>query len=159
MFNLVMMSIVLLGSVNWFAIGVFQFDIIAGLFGSQAHFVSRFIYTLIGLAALYILIVSLVKKGNLILFPKSTKAASQKEMDAKGDKEKLSAKNGEMVDVHGKKMLCADIDKAHKGEYPQKAKTPHAEIPHTSGTNQHAYGGAQQTQTSTQPFGAGTENN
>ena len=49
MFNFIAFIITQIGAINWLCIGLFQFDIIAGIFGSQAHFVSRFIYTIIGL--------------------------------------------------------------------------------------------------------------
>ena len=53
MFNLIAFVITQIGAINWLCIGVFQFDFIAGIFGSQAHFVSRFIYTIIGLCCVY----------------------------------------------------------------------------------------------------------
>ncbi len=68
MFNFIAFIITQIGAINWLCIGLFQFDIIAGIFGSQAHFVSRFIYTIIGLFSIYIIIYGLIKKGNLNLF-------------------------------------------------------------------------------------------
>jgi len=65
MFNLVMLFIVIAGAINWFIIGVFQFDVIAGIFGSQSVFMSRFFYTLIGFASFWILLLLLIKKGKL----------------------------------------------------------------------------------------------
>ena len=73
MFNFVTLMIVVAGALNWFCIGVFQFDIIAGIFGTQSHFFSRFVYTVIGLAGFWILLVSLVKKGQLTLWKRKTK--------------------------------------------------------------------------------------
>ncbi len=68
MFNFIAFLITQIGAVNWLCIGLFQFDIIAGIFGSQSHFVSRFIYTIIGLFSIYLIIYALVKKGKLNLF-------------------------------------------------------------------------------------------
>ena len=65
MFNLITFFISMLGCINWLAIGLFQFDLIAGIFGSQANFVSRFIYCIIGLAAVYTLIVVIIRKGHI----------------------------------------------------------------------------------------------
>ena len=62
MFNLIAFFIIVVGGINWFCIGVFQFDIIAGIFGSQAHFISRFLYTIVGLASIYLLIALPIKK-------------------------------------------------------------------------------------------------
>lgn len=73
MFNLIAFVITQIGAINWLCIGVFQFDFIAGIFGSQAHFVSRFIYTIIGLCCVYMLILLAVKKGNLSLINKRKK--------------------------------------------------------------------------------------
>ena len=43
----------IIGAINWLLVGVFQFDIVAWLFGGQTATVSRVIYTLVGLAALW----------------------------------------------------------------------------------------------------------
>lgn len=43
----------IIGGINWGSIGIFRFDIVAWLFGGQTSAVSRIIYTLVGLAALW----------------------------------------------------------------------------------------------------------
>ncbi len=43
----------IIGGINWGLIGVFKFDLVAYLFGGQNASVSRVIYTLVGLAALW----------------------------------------------------------------------------------------------------------
>ncbi len=73
MFNLIVLLVLIAGAINWFVIGVFQFDIIAGLFGSQSVFLSRFVYTLIGLAGLWILFLLGIKKGNINVGKKNKK--------------------------------------------------------------------------------------
>ena len=45
--------LVIIGGINWGSIGIFQFDIVAWIFGGQAAIVSRIIYTLVGLAAIW----------------------------------------------------------------------------------------------------------
>ena len=45
--------LVIIGAVNWALIGVFQFDLVAWIFGGQAAVISRIIYTLVGLAGLW----------------------------------------------------------------------------------------------------------
>ena len=42
----------IIGCLNWGLIGLFQFDLVAWLFGSQAALLSRIVYTLVGLAGL-----------------------------------------------------------------------------------------------------------
>lgn len=43
----------IIGGLNWGSIGLFRFDIVAALFGGQTSVVSRIIYALVGLAALW----------------------------------------------------------------------------------------------------------
>jgi len=43
----------IVGGLNWGSVGIFGFDIVAALFGGQASGLSRVIYTLVGLAALW----------------------------------------------------------------------------------------------------------
>ena len=43
----------IVGALNWGSIGLFQFDIVAWICGGQDAVVSRIIYTLVGLSALW----------------------------------------------------------------------------------------------------------
>ena len=43
----------IIGGLNWGSIGIFRFDIVAWLFGGQTATVSRVVYTLVGLAAIW----------------------------------------------------------------------------------------------------------
>ncbi len=45
--------LVIIGGINWGSIGIFQFDIVAWIFGGQGALVSRIIYTLVALAAIW----------------------------------------------------------------------------------------------------------
>lgn len=45
--------IVIIGALNWLLIGLFQYDLVASIFGGTASFVSRTIYAIVGLAGLY----------------------------------------------------------------------------------------------------------
>lgn len=45
--------LVIIGGINWGSIGIFQFDIVAWIFGGQGAIVSRIIYTLVALAAVW----------------------------------------------------------------------------------------------------------
>ena len=47
------MVLVIIGSINWGLVGLFQFDLIAFLFGGQAALVSRVLYTIVGAAGLW----------------------------------------------------------------------------------------------------------
>ena len=43
----------IVGGLNWGSIGLFRFDLVAWLFGGQTATVSRIVYTLVGLAAVW----------------------------------------------------------------------------------------------------------
>ena len=43
----------IIGSLNWGLVGIFQFDVVAWLFGGQGSLFSRIVYTIIGLAGLW----------------------------------------------------------------------------------------------------------
>ena len=45
----------IIGCVNWGLIGVAQFDLVAWLFGGQGSVISRIIYTVVGLAGLWLI--------------------------------------------------------------------------------------------------------
>ncbi|WP_453990918.1 DUF378 domain-containing protein [Bacillus nitroreducens] len=47
------LALVIIGAINWGLIGLFQFDLVASIFGGQDSFLSRIIYSLVGLSGLY----------------------------------------------------------------------------------------------------------
>jgi len=47
------LTVAIIGAVNWGLIGLFQFDLVAFLFGDMS-WVSRIVYTLVGLCGLYL---------------------------------------------------------------------------------------------------------
>ena len=47
------LTLLLIGPLNWLLIGLFQFDLVANIFGGMDSIVSRIIYTLVGLAGVY----------------------------------------------------------------------------------------------------------
>ena len=49
MLDRIALVLVIVGAINWGAIGLFQFDIVAWIFGGQAAIVSRIVYTLVAL--------------------------------------------------------------------------------------------------------------
>lgn len=51
--NRVALVLVIIGAINWLLVGLFQYDLVAAIFGSPANIVSRIIYVVIGLAGLY----------------------------------------------------------------------------------------------------------
>ncbi|RPF50704.1 DUF378 domain-containing protein [Aquisalibacillus elongatus] len=51
----VALLLVIIGGLNWLLIGLFQWDLVASIFGGQDSALSRIIYSLVGIAALYAL--------------------------------------------------------------------------------------------------------
>lgn len=47
------LALVIVGAINWGLVGLFQFDLIAFLFGGQASLLSRVLYTVVGAAGLW----------------------------------------------------------------------------------------------------------
>ena len=51
--NIIALTLCIIGGLNWGSIGVFQFDIVAWLFGGQNAWFSRIVYTLVGIASVW----------------------------------------------------------------------------------------------------------
>mgnify|MGYP005862405699 CR=1 FL=1 len=49
----VALVLIIIGAINWLSVGLFQYDLVAAIFGGSASIISRAIYTIIGLAGLY----------------------------------------------------------------------------------------------------------
>ena len=53
MFDKICLILLIIGGLNWCSIGLFQFDIVAWIFGGQDAILSRIIYTLVALAGIW----------------------------------------------------------------------------------------------------------
>lgn len=53
MLDRIALSLLIIGGINWGSIGIFQFDLVAWICGGQTGMISRIIYTLVGLSALW----------------------------------------------------------------------------------------------------------
>jgi len=51
--NKLSLSLVIIGALNWLLVGLFNYDLVASLFGGQTAFLSRVIYTLVGIAGIW----------------------------------------------------------------------------------------------------------
>ena len=47
------LTLTIIGALNWGSIGIFQFDIVAWLFGGLGAMLSRIVYTLVALAGIW----------------------------------------------------------------------------------------------------------
>lgn len=45
--------LVIVGALNWLLVGLFNFDLVATIFGGQNSFLSRAVYTLVGLSGIW----------------------------------------------------------------------------------------------------------
>ncbi|MBQ9832324.1 MAG: DUF378 domain-containing protein [Clostridia bacterium] len=45
--------LMIIGALNWGLIGIFQFDLVASIFGGMDAVISRIIYTVVGLAGIW----------------------------------------------------------------------------------------------------------
>lgn len=50
--NLITLVLLIVGGLNWGLVGLFEFDLVAALFGEMSV-LSRIVYVLVGLAAIY----------------------------------------------------------------------------------------------------------
>lgn len=53
MLDRIALILVIIGGINWGSIGLFQFDIVGWIFGGQSAVISRIIYTLVAIAAVW----------------------------------------------------------------------------------------------------------
>lgn len=51
--NMLTLVLLIVGGINWGLVGLFQFDLVAAIFGGQDAPLSRVVYTLVGLSALW----------------------------------------------------------------------------------------------------------
>jgi uncharacterized protein len=51
--NLVTLVLLIVGGLNWGLVGAFHFDLVATLFGGQDALLSRVVYVVVGLSALW----------------------------------------------------------------------------------------------------------
>lgn len=51
--DIIALAILIIGGLNWLLVGAFNFDLVAMLFGGQMAVISRIVYVLVGISALY----------------------------------------------------------------------------------------------------------
>ena len=51
--NILTLILLIIGGINWGLVGLFQFDLVAAVFGGQAAALARVVYVLVGLSALW----------------------------------------------------------------------------------------------------------
>ena len=84
----------LVGCANWLGIAIFQYDFVAGLFGSQASIFSRIIYGIIGIAAILMVVAAIKGKGTIKI---NGKKETDKELLGIGKKNKQQKPKKQMA--------------------------------------------------------------
>ncbi len=62
------MILVVIGGLNWGLVGLLNIDLVAAIFGAMSA-ISRIVYIVVGLAAIYVLISVLKKQGGGQMMP------------------------------------------------------------------------------------------
>ncbi|MDD4210895.1 MAG: DUF378 domain-containing protein [Clostridia bacterium] len=65
MVTLISFILVIIGALNWLSIALFQFDLVASIFGSQADTFARIIYGFIGFASIVLIYAAIKFRGRL----------------------------------------------------------------------------------------------
>lgn len=121
MLSLISFILVSIGCINWFSIGILQFDFVAGIFGSQSNIFSRLIYTLVGIASIIVIANFITNKGKFVVsFKKANKEYEEfkemKEEKSNSRKKALATESSEDFTIN--KSLA---DKLYKNEYNTEA--------------------------------------
>lgn len=53
MLDKIALILAIIGGLNWGSVGLFQFDVVAWLFGGQGSIISRIVYTLVAIASVW----------------------------------------------------------------------------------------------------------
>ncbi len=53
MFNKIALVIAIIGTLNWGLVGLFQFDLVAWIFGGAGTLLARIVYTVVALAGIW----------------------------------------------------------------------------------------------------------
>ena len=49
------LGLTIVGGLNWLLVGLFEFDLVASIFGGQTALLAKIVYILVGISALYCL--------------------------------------------------------------------------------------------------------
>jgi uncharacterized protein len=60
------LTLAIVGAINWGLVGLFDFDLVAAIFGGQEVTASRVIYTLVGVAGLTLLFTSFMPEARAL---------------------------------------------------------------------------------------------
>jgi uncharacterized membrane protein YuzA (DUF378 family) len=61
--NIITLVLLIVGGLNWGLVGLAQFDLVAALFGGQSSALSRIVYGLVGLSAIWQIVQLLLRNS------------------------------------------------------------------------------------------------
>lgn len=123
MLALISFILVVIGSLNWFSIGILQFDFVAGIFGSQSNIFSRLIYTLVGIASIVMVVNFVTNKGKFVVsFRKADKEFEEMQEEKKAQKRRaLATESSE--DFSLSRKLMEDSENNYNRNYNTESAT------------------------------------
>jgi uncharacterized membrane protein YuzA (DUF378 family) len=62
-FDWIAIVLLIVGGLNWGLVGLFNFDLVATLFGEMSN-LSRIVYVVVGISAIYVLMINLGKNSD-----------------------------------------------------------------------------------------------
>ncbi len=65
MLTIISTILTVIGAINWFLVGVAQFDFVAYLFGGAGTIGARIVYVVVGLAGIWLLGVLVANRGHI----------------------------------------------------------------------------------------------
>lgn len=71
--HIIITLLIIIGGINWGLWGFFQFDLVAELFGGSSSTLSRFVYSIVGIAAVYQLVTLKLVPSRITVQNTSTK--------------------------------------------------------------------------------------
>lgn len=116
MISIIAFIVVIFGSMNWLSIGLFQYDLVAGLFGYQGSIFSRIVYIVVGICAIYLIYVIIKNKGRLTV--KKLKKEEQPLID------KITKKDEETIEKDKKiaQQVMNDSNQKTENKKSEKVK-------------------------------------
>lgn len=121
MLSFVSFILMCVGCLNWFSIGILQYDFVAGIFGSQSNIFSRLIYTLVGVASIIVVANFITNKGTFrVSFKKADKEYNEFKREKEAEKRRTAMATESAEDFSlAKKLKSAtedqeDDSKIHK---------------------------------------------
>ena len=115
MLSFISFILVCIGAINWFSIGILQYDFVAGIFGSQSNIFSRLIYAIIGVASIIVSANLIKNKGRFtISFKKATNEYENYMQDQREERKSLATESSKDNHMKYQEKSESDISKKNK---------------------------------------------